>query len=318
MTSDDQMSDQILESVIYILSNGRSGSTILEMLLASADNKWTTGEVQLLDLELAINAPCGSGEPIQKSDYWQPILNNISFSDQNASISFFRKTAASGLSHHGKVIRWNHLAVMLGWKRPNPDFKRSYNSLNENLYNQCLKQANAISDHHIDYLIDSSKDPYRYFYFTLNNPNMPVIHLVKHPESFVYSQIKTQKGMMRLKGLVRFSLRWVIENKIMAIASKKSKRKVLISYENLARYPEATLKYLDNQLDTGDGSYKVTRFRESRNYGISGNKSRFAGDAIKYDNKWETGLSSLERLIINTICYLFAGRLSKEVKKAIE
>jgi hypothetical protein len=64
--------------LVYILSNGRSGTTLLDLLLGAHPRVWTVGEVQNLPWEMRYpRAPCGCGNPVQESPFWAPILHDI-------------------------------------------------------------------------------------------------------------------------------------------------------------------------------------------------------------------------------------------------
>lgn len=301
-------------NVIYIGSNGRSGSTILEMLLTSSDQMWTLGEVQLLELENKINAVDGSGNVISSSPFWGDIVKNVNLKNDYASIAHFRKTGASGKSHHGKVLRAGHLSRMAGICK-NKTFTENYNTLNLQLYKESLKNARLESGENVKYLIDSSKDPYRLFYLSCSSDiNLHSIQIIKHPSSFIYSQVKDSGGLGRFLKVLRYSVRWVAENQIICWAGRKVQKSIVVSYKDLAQSTSDTLREIDKALDIQNSEYELEGISEFVNYGISGNMSRFKSDKIIYDERWISGMRSYEKRIITIICGTFAPKLFQKVR----
>jgi len=301
-------------NIIYITSNGRSGSTILEVLLSSAKNTFTLGEVQLLDLELKFNAKCGSNERISESIYWKKIIQQLPLEDNNARISEFRKSNPLTKSHSGKVIRTNYLLAMLGIKKFKK-FEESYTELNLELFKKCKEQAELVTNENIENLIDASKDPYRLFYLQKSKKiNIKAVHLVKHPCSFVYSNIKHLDKEKRLLRIIKMSFRWVIENLIISFVCKQNPNSILVSYYDLTNKTEESINSIEKKLEVNFSGYSLENFRQIKNYGISGNLSRFRGDQISYDNKWQRELTNTHKFLIKLITICLSPRLYKLAK----
>lgn len=286
------MVDNSKHSIIYILSSGRSGSTILEMLLNSVSEIFTLGEVQLLFKEAKLNKKCGCGNELTKCPFWSSIINEMNIEN---SLGLFRKTFKYRDSHYGKVIRLNRLFEILLNRKPYKlavylkDNMEMFNLINEDIQKKCV-------------LVDSSKDNYRFWYLSKSaNLRLLPIHLYKEPEEFVYSMIKRSSGIKRIYLIIRFSLRWYVENQISHWVLKRSKVPYLkVRYKNLAENPQKELEKVINFFNIQtDSQISTVGIRGKTNHGVSGNQSRFRNDEICYDNSWMSNLSKLECKLIS-------------------
>ena len=78
--------------LIYIASTGRSGSTLLEILLDSFESIWTLGEIYVLPWEVKKNKGiCGCGKELNDCEFWAPIISEFkTLLDVNGNIDRFR------------------------------------------------------------------------------------------------------------------------------------------------------------------------------------------------------------------------------------
>lgn len=294
--------------LIYILSNGRSGSTILDLILGSMPNTWTLGEAQLLDLEYDIDGICGSGEKLKESIFWKDIIEEIEFEKDDVKISHFRKTSPNLKSHTGKVLRWDLLKeAFLGiTNKEYPKKRNTYGVLNQGYFQKVLNHV-----HHekkmkdIEWIIDASKDPYRLMWLQQSGMfDIKVIHLLKEPTSFVYSTTLKYNLSNPLIKCIRMSIRWVVENKIMHQVCKKYFKKneyYLLQYKDMASDPSGTIDKIVKHFGIKLGEYTENQLWEKENYAISGNKSRWERKKIRYDDSWEKKMPASYRWIVKAI-----------------
>src|SRR5258708_35064018 len=77
--------------LVYVGSSGRSGSTVLEMMLGAHAAFWTLGEFHVLPWELRTNTkPCGCGSPMEQCSFWGPITQECKAELLDGSIDRFR------------------------------------------------------------------------------------------------------------------------------------------------------------------------------------------------------------------------------------
>lgn len=305
-------------NLLYILSNGRSGSTILDLLLGSFDQIWTLGECQLIELELAVDAICGSGEKIRESAYWTEVLTNLELKNEQTSIAHFRKTAPGTTAHVGRVLRWRLLYDLYLKNKLGPvDMIAEYARLNARFF-QAAKAAAEKNAYRqgIDWLVDASKDPYRLMWLQASGLfNIKVIHLLKHPCSFVYSNARLPEGGVHRGKIYRMIVRWLVENEIMRKVGRRffrPKDVLTLKYEDLADRPQQTLKNIGAHFGIDLSDYQKGRFLERINFAISGNKSRWSGRDIFLDERWKKELPSFYQKVVWRATRKFARKYGYE------
>lgn len=305
--------------VIYILSNGRSGSTILDLMLGSFPNVWTLGEAQLLPLEVNFNAVCGSGEPIKDALFWKDLLPSIQFKDDISSISYFRKSHPHG-SHTGAVLRIK-LLIDLWLRRSSPKTREkinSYGKLNADYFRKTIAHAEQEGFiNKIDWIVDASKDPYRLMWLQQSGLfDIKVIHLVKEPSAFVFSTSKRKEKGIDSFMVGRMTIRWVIENLIMTKVCEQyisPQNLYTLQYEELAKNPVQSLSLIGEKFGINLKNYSTNQFREYKNYGVSGNKSRWENRSINLDEKWKKQMPSKHVKFVNWCTQKLASRYGYEV-----
>ena len=62
------------QTIVYIMGYGRSGSTILDILLSNADETTGAGEVADVYTWAKRKLPCACGSPLDQCEFWEPIL----------------------------------------------------------------------------------------------------------------------------------------------------------------------------------------------------------------------------------------------------
>jgi hypothetical protein len=276
--------------LVYVLSNGRSGSTVLELLLGNHPRAFTVGELQVLPHELAAHdARCGCGLHPRECPFWSDVLDGAVLADDRATLTQFRAHR-----NFGKVVRREHVADLFAG-RVSPEHQASaaaYGALNARLFERVHRAAERRRGHGVDWLVDASKDPYRLLWLADSGLfDLRVVHLVRDPRSFVHSMVETDRQPPP-KTVLRLCARWGLENVGMArlaAGALDPSRVQRITYEELASRPQATLARLGAWLglafapDWSDGA-----FRDAENHAVSGNRSRFGSGAIRLDERWRS------------------------------
>ena len=285
--------------VIYILSNGRSGSTLLDLLLGAHPNIWTIGEAQILPWELRENRrPCGCGVLICDCAFWRSVLPEVPLNVKNYSIEYFR--AGHG---RGKVLRWRHmLSLMRGraTRRWRPAAQQ-YGQVNADYFGAVLRAAEKHAGSPVRWLVDASKDPYRLLWLQSSGLfDLRVIHLTKDPRAFVHSMIKPYLSKAHARAS-RMTGRWLVENFIfsrLCLAGFLPSQIFSLRYEELANKPQDTLLAIAKWLGLEYPETLCEVFRQCENHGVSGNKARWESTGIRLDEGWKTMLpASYARVI---------------------
>ena len=284
--------------LIYILSNGRSGTTLLDLLLGAHPKIWTLGEAQNLPWELRNpRAPCGCGNPVPESEFWAPIIDSIPTEIDGYHIGYFRNE-----KQVGKVLRWDMLPDVLRGEVSSrwQEAAREYAIKNQHYFEVVYEAAQDRSPEPIRWFVDASKDPYRLFWLQASGLfDIRVIHMLKDPRALVYSMARDWIGnpVDGINRTIRYTARWIIENAIMAhlcrvqfsAADTWTQR-----YESLASHPEETLTQLGNWLGVKYSPSLVHDFRKYENFAISGNMMRWreSDSEINLDERWKSDLPS--------------------------
>jgi hypothetical protein len=284
-------------NLIYIVSNGRSGSTLLEMLIGKHTQCMTVGEFQMLPIDFRNNIqPCGCGLSISNCEFWSKIYKiNKSIID-NGSIDKFRDLSA------GKVIRIKEIIDILLFRESDLKSQKKYGNENFKIFKNILKISNK--DKKIK-IIDSSKDPYRLKWLIQSGYfNINILHIIKSPNAFVYSMIKNEKSAIKkIYKTARMSVRWSLENLIIRTVSRtfaKKNRYYRVQYESLAKTPQVEMEKVFNFLKIENENITENGF-QFKNHAISGNFMRFKSSKIKLDQKWIKYLGFVEKIIIYMI-----------------
>ncbi len=300
----------------YILSSGRSGSTLLDLLLGSLPGLFTLGELQVLPFEVQENrSPCGCGEFLHDCPFWAPLLPKLEFVDERARLTQFRDTHTTG-----RVLRREHFGDVLAGRvgAPRTAAADGYSALNEALLDQVAERVREHTGAAPRWLVDASKDPYRLLWLSRSRRiELRVIHLVKDPRAFVHS-ITRRARPVRPSSVARYSARWAIENSGMARLGERLGDNAYrrISYEQLSGEPDTTLQALGRWLGVEVPADASGRFREAENHAVAGNQMRWQDRGIELDASWRTDFPGWARMSVGLLTHPARLRLARRHEAA--
>ncbi len=271
--------------VIYVLSSGRSGSTLLDLLLGAHPEIWTLGEAQHLKLWRDDSLACGCGEPLPDCPFWRDILPTLTLD----GFDHFRDN-----DHQGRVLRPEHLLDVATGRCLLPSHRaaaEAYGALNAPMFEAARSAAAELTGTEPRWLVDASKDPYRLLWLEASGRfDVRVVHLVKDPRAFVWSMTR-KPGAGTAQRRARFAARWAIENALMRrLTATFGERGRTLRYETLASDPDRTMGDLGAWLGCGYPADGVATFRKAVNHAVSGNKMRFEERPVSLDESWRRGL----------------------------
>ena len=162
--------------VLYIAGNGRSGSTLLDVILGQVPGFFPVGEVRdVWDYGLVENRPCGCGAPVRDCAIWSEIFES-QFSGESAV-------------DPAQVARWRErfaqtkrlLPIFLrreGYVNDQKSGIRAYLDVLERLYHGIADATGA------RVVVDSSKWPtYAHLLNSIPSIDLYVLHLVRDPRA---------------------------------------------------------------------------------------------------------------------------------------
>lgn len=298
--------------ILYVLSNGRSGSTLLDLLLGTHPEVFTLGEVQILPHELREHRePCGCGTPVDACEFWEPLVS----SPDLEALAHFRE-------HHGfgRVVRPGHLVDRWrgGPRGERAEQAEGFARANARVLRRIWQRASEVRGRTVEWLVDASKDPYRLEWLRRDPEfDLRVVHLYKQPGSFVHSMRRGESGVGPL-GTLRQTLRWRVENGLMhrLFRSLPGERSLLVPYELLATRPRHVLDHVADICDLDPEGFSIEDFRREGQHGVAGNVARWNSDGIRLDEAWRQELPVGYRLAAQALCGGLAKRLDERARRA--
>jgi hypothetical protein len=299
--------------VIYILSNSRSGSTLLDLLLGAHPQIWTVGEAINLPFLLATNRkPCGCGIPLRCCAFWKDILPLLPLGKGRYPIGYFRDQY-----FHKNKLRSRQLRLDLFWTLITGFLRRQcqqadglalaeFGRNNAEYFRIVWRAAQQHQGDEIRWLVDASKNPHRLFWLQKSGHfSFRVIHLVKDPRGFVTSLTRPNYP----RGLVyRSARRWAFNSMISVLLCRTQfeKKQVLqVRYEELASRTEFVMERIGKWLGIEDLSNAHERFRNYTNHAVSGNPMRWENTGLYLDERWKTELPRLDAAVVHLLTWPF-------------
>ncbi|WP_263785000.1 sulfotransferase [Salinibacter grassmerensis] len=290
-------------SVVYILSSGRSGSTLTDLLLGSLPGFWTLGEASMLPYELRDErSPCGCGNPISQCDFWDEVVPRISLDeDRPYPIGYFRESYSRRIT-----LRWREVTSILSGSITSVQARaaREYGAVNAKYFAAVRAQASVEGSSTVEWLIDASKDPYRLYWLLYSGRfNLRVVHLTKDPRAYVYSMARGHDSYS-VRDVIRWAGRWAVDNFIQSALTKIHFGDASVlhrRYEDIATHPSEMLSDIKKWLDVPgqlSRDEKKGLIRGYKNHAVSGNKMRWEDTKIELDEKWKRNLSENEKNMV--------------------
>jgi len=270
-----------MNDYVYILGYGRSGSTLLESLIAQRYNYRALGEVKYYyERGVYKQELCSCGNNISACAYWSKISKNVEDVKDPGEVGELTAKFESSI-----FAMYN---IVLGKYRRG--FKK-YIDATVKLY-QALLDSGAF--------VDSSKMPMHLYWLNKNIDVRPkIIYMVRDPRAVSWScgrnVVRKESaaklgpdGFMPKFNYFSALFKWSLNAFVSALVVKLSKSEVYyLKYEDFVKSPD---KYM-NELDHFLGKDKANTVSDNL-HSISGNPRRFTNglDSIKYDDEWERKL----------------------------
>jgi Sulfotransferase family len=280
--------------VLFVGAMGRSGSTVLELMLGAFPGFMGVGELRYLwQMGLVENRLCECGEDFAHCAFWQKV-GDVSFDGWD--IDPYRVLEI-------KFTLERHRALPELWRKDpahrNPDFAW-YSDVLARLYEgiQSVSRAAVI--------VDSSKiPPYLFTLQKVENLDLKLLHLVRDPRGVVYSWKKRVPRPDVVDGqtyMPTFSTTksvglWIDYNVMYHLASRLGTPKMFLRYEDFIASPREGMARILNFVDvkvadddlraTGEASVPVRG-----SHAIGGNPVRFGARrmVLKLDDEWKRKL----------------------------
>ncbi|WP_431124021.1 sulfotransferase [Flagellimonas flava] len=260
------------QTIIYILSNQRSGSTLIENILSKSSQMVSIGESYLLGGHIQKTGPggawdwnCSCGSSMETCEFWNKVYQKLGVTDP-------------------KQIKNTQIDAPKGKEAAHQiEMNEEARSLMNKVYKAVFEITNC------DVLVDSSKEAFYGTSLYQKSPfNFKFIYLKRDLRAVSISRDKwrkkyNKKDMSLLKLLAsnylhRLTCRSMLRN-------VKKEDVFHLKYEEFFKNPQQTLDEMSEFF--GFDRYEVPEYMElNDDHTIAGTPNRFKKTKIQYDDRW--------------------------------
>lgn len=280
-----------MTDVLYLLGKGRSGSTVLTMVLGEAEGVFAAGELRFFWRRgLVEDRRCACGEHVQACPVWGEVARRLVDVDAE---QLARDSEA--------VFRWSAAPRLLARRTGGWDAFGRWSAATSRLVDTVADVTGA------RLVVDSSKWP--------TDPGMlglvdgirpqPVL-LVRDPRAVAWSwqRTKAHHDLDQPREMDRYpawhsGLSWTVRNLVASVAAR---RPTVVRYEDFVAEPIDALAELDVDLSGVLDGRTVT---VDDGHTLAGNPTRFGVSTvtIRADDEWRTGLARRDRLVVDALTW---------------
>ncbi len=295
-------------NVIYIMSDNRSGSTLLENILSKSDECFSVGELAMLKGHLLQYGPgskwnytCSCGKPLKECIFWSPIVEKFFLPKPD---NFFTS------------INWNFKSKALALNAMFPFFfkerflklcntqnnKKVITTLN-NLYKTISENSGK------KFIIDSSKNPIQALaiYKNIKDINVKIIWLKRDIRAIATSKRKWKdENKKKRKSLFKLVLDIFYYRRLCyTVATLVNPEDIVhINYKSLATHTHEELQKIFNAFEMQP--FATPQYMELvEDHTIGGTPGRFSKKPILYDEGWKNQYNH------DKLAYYAGGMLNK-------
>ncbi|MGH3739718.1 MAG: sulfotransferase [Micromonosporaceae bacterium] len=293
--------------MLFVGGLGRSGTTLLERILAQLPGACPLGEVvHLWQRDVRDDERCGCGASFSDCDFWQQV-------GEHAFGGWDRVNVDRILRLRTAVGRTRHIPK-LGGNRLSPDhfdLVREYVSCYRHIYQAAAKVSGA------NVVIDSSKHP-SLAYCLRWEPgiDLRVAHMVRDSRGVAYSWTKvaarpeSDGNLMTRYHPLTAALLWNTHNTALGRLGRRGVPVHRIRYEDLVADPLGAVKELAEFAGLDLGDLKFLSFAEgvphaelAGCHSAAGNPMRFRRGRIplRADHEWRTALPASQQRLVRAL-----------------
>ncbi|MGH8624651.1 MAG: sulfotransferase [Gammaproteobacteria bacterium] len=298
--------------VLFIGGEGRSGSTLLDLMLGQLDGCFSVGELRFIWVRgLSENQLCGCGEKFKECEFWGNVMEEAFGGIQSLDIKEIQDLWRFVDNF------WSIPQLASPWRRASFNEKlTAYAHILGKLYKAISKVSGT------RFIIDSSKKPSHAFILnTLPDIELQVIHLIRDSRAVAYSfqkkklrpEIHWKQEYMPVQRPTHIALSWNLRNTSVNMISCFNKHYTRLRYEDLVRDPQKALSRVFAQLRERMPSLKLldgSKINPRLNHTVSGNPMRFQRKIveIRTDTEWQEKMYRRQRVLVTALTWPFLLR----------
>jgi hypothetical protein len=294
------MSQEFRSKVLFIAGPGRSGSTLLDMLLGQINGFCSTGELRFIwKRSFGQNQLCGCGKPFRECEFWTDVVREAFGGFDNVD-----HERLEGLRYSAEHRVSNGVSI-----NDSGDLRVPY----QEYFEACSTLYQAI--HRVsgcEFIVDSSKNIANGFLLsTLPDIDLFTVHLIRDSRAVAFSwqreklrpEIHWEQKFMSQRGILKSASRWNSRNMLAQKLKHASKKYTFLRYEDLVNDPQKMLAKLLTDLEIGWDSLDFLSGCHANlkpSHTVSGNPVRFVSREIEIqpDMQWRNNMAGHQKLLV--------------------
>lgn len=302
-------------SLLFLAGAGRSGSTLLERMVAELPGVCPLGEVvHLWERALVEDQRCGCGRRFSACPFWTAVGDRAFGGWDNVDVAEVLRLK--------RAVDRNRYVPWLALRRLGPGRREALRAYLDH-YERIYAAATAVSGATV--AIDSSKHVSLAFCLRWSRAlDVRVVHMVRDSPGVAYSWSKSvarpevvgRTDMMPVYGPLHVAATWSWVNVALRRLAGSGVRSLLVRYEDVVEDPRAALRLVashsdltlgDGALDfIGDGVLTLTA-----SHTVAGNPMRFTSGRldVRRDDAWRTRMPPRSRRLVAALTWPVRRRL---------
>jgi len=296
-------------NVAYIAGSGRSGSTLLALILGEIPGFVAVGELSYVwDRGILHNELCGCGVPFRSCSFWEQVGIEAFGGWESVDLD-------EVLSLRHAVARVRHWPLLLVPQLRPKFFKNviAYAQYLERVYTAVHRVS------HASVIIDSSKGPHRAFLLQhMREVDPRIVHIVRDSRGVAFSwtrRVRRSEGTgsaeyMDTYGPFKSAFDWMAFNLPFHLTRVTGMPRLLVTYESLIASPRNEVLHIARLLQS-DASESDLAFLDSESaqltphHTVSGNPVRFQQGrvAVVLDDEWRSKMRVRDRIIVSLMTW---------------
>lgn len=282
--------------IIYIVSDVRSGSTLLDFLMGRHEKITSVGEFHWLNDSFnnrfsdddITRGTCSCGEQTPNCDFWFSLEQGLNRTGN--SLKELRTFVEVPKGLFAKL--WMNFVLIFS---KSSSFKKLENE--EVIENCQLVFEEIFEQQGTKFILESSKETERALLYKKHLPfECKFIFLVRDSRGVVLSKMK--RGLSFYKSTIS----WFLHNlkQLIVQTSFSKEERIFITYESLCNSPQKELERIFSFLNIENQTSELEYYSS---HNIGGSPYRFDKEPlqIKLDEKWKSSFSFLQKAIIMII-----------------
>jgi hypothetical protein len=289
--------------VVFVGGYGRSGSTIIDLLLNRVPGIVAVGEFRhLFGRALGDNELCSCSKPFRDCEFWSKVLTEAFPGDIK------REQIQAAVKYINRLVILPQLAFPFLMTKATRNYAGIYAAAFEAAYQAVAKVSGASA------IVDSTKYPvHGWFLRTLPSLDLRVMLLVRDPRAVAYSwerrrlrpEIHWERREMPRYNVVRSALAWNLSNDITARLKKHVSHYKIQCYEDFVANPTHELSSIASFTLGRTTSTPQDLFEKQPRtpHTIAGNPIRIGSEQVRIrdDDEWRI-MPLHKRLLVDLFC----------------